>query len=307
MLTYFVVTQMSIMITNDMTHSARVGQSSDEDTLLDDLFQIMAPISNLVFASNTIEDSNWQAAKRIFYATLDHRDEMLLWYAQNKDNIGYPSHAPSEFEMAGQPSSDPLFGPLYSFPNFESAALHVIYWTGMVLVEELIHKTHAILSLWSNEEQFKNLPGRQTGHDMSEFYADEACRSVPYCLSGAAGAWGMGTMLGCFTQLVRPYIVLRQKKKFDYCVDIFQRAINNGMGLPKGMLEFVLFMWESYTPPTRKPVQPKQLEFITATRHVSENSDSGLERVENQPSGIWEPGESLTGSEAETFEPVVGI
>ena len=305
MLTIFVTMQMSLMLTNDMADLARIGQSSEEDTPLDELFQIMAPISNLAFETNAIQDSNWQAAKRILYAALDYREEMLSWYAHGKDNLGYPFHVPSA-PATGHPSSDPLFGPLYSFPNFESAALHVIYWTGMIIVEEMIHKTHAILSLWSDDQKFNNFADRQAGHDMSEFYADEACRSVPYCLSGAAGAWGIGTLLGCFVQVVRPYIALRQKEKLEYCLDIFRLAINNGMGLAKPMADYILFMWESYTPPARKSFQLKQLEPIPATRHVSKSSDSELERLENRPSGTWGPEGILSGSEAQTYEPVVG-
>ncbi|KAJ6016218.1 hypothetical protein N7540_010809 [Penicillium herquei] len=208
---------MALPLADDMKYVAQAGQPSEDETPIDELYNLLAPVSNLVFESNKIESSDWQAANRILSATLGCREEILSWYARRKDSVGLPFHSSSKSLATeqNQKSSRHLFGTPYSFLSFESAALHVIYWNALILVEELIHTTHTNVSLWSGEKP-TDYTEQSIGHEMSEFYADEICRSVPYCLSGASGGWGVGALIGCLSQIVRPYIALRRKEKVRF-------------------------------------------------------------------------------------------
>ncbi|KAJ5621562.1 hypothetical protein N7528_006345 [Penicillium herquei] len=257
---------MALTLADDMKHLAQDGQPSKDDTPLDELFHFLAPVANMVFESNTIENSDLQAAKRILSATHDYREEILSWYARRKDSIGLPYHSPSQSPTSDQTTSSHLFGTPYSFPDFESAALHVIYWTALILIEELIYKTRTIISPSPDCQKPTDHAAQSIGHAMSAFYADEICRSVPYCFSGASGAWGMGTLIGCFSQIVRPYIALRQKEKLGYCIEIYQIAVNHGMGLATAILDYVLGMWESYSPPEVEVKEQRGKSVPVSTR-----------------------------------------
>lgn len=112
---------------------------------------------------------------------------------------------------------------------------------------------------------------------MSEFYADEACRTLPYCLTGVYGAWGLSSLTGCLTQISRPYAVLRRWEKLNYCLGIYEMASDNGMGMARGMADYILNMWTSFGSSTGKSLKLKDSEYITTPEHAFENNNKDPE------------------------------
>ncbi|KAJ5288820.1 hypothetical protein N7478_001850 [Penicillium angulare] len=274
----FQMLEIASVVESSITRLSLGGEPSEEDTLLDELFRFLEPVSDLVSEWNTRNKSDWQAAKPALHACLDYRQQALSWYARRKFVIEPAFHQPDGPVTTEQDPSNYPFGTHYSFSNLGSASLHVAYWTLLVLIEDTIQRILNLVSPGSVDEELIYLNERSIGHKMSEFYADEICRSLPYCLAGVHGAWGLGSLTGLLTQIARPYIALRRCEKLNYCLSIYEMARNNGLGMARGMADFILNLWTSFGSSTGESLKLNDSEYITTPKHASEdnNKDSEL-------------------------------
>ena len=123
-----------------------------------------------------------------------------------------------------------LFGTPYYFANFENARIHILYWSGLLALEDIV----------GSEEE------------LAEHYADEICRSIPYFIKSRRGTWGTSTMVGFVIQIIRPYIRLRHQEKFEYCQSFLQNLAEGGLGMAATASEILMQWWMSYpgSPPS---------------------------------------------------------
>ncbi|KAJ5609882.1 hypothetical protein N7528_009148 [Penicillium herquei] len=201
-----------------------------------EVFQLLATISYIRCQAEDIQEPTPEKTQSILAACLAQKQKMLTWYYQRKEAIGCPSLASSGESLSTDlPQATHLFGTPYSFPGFESARTHMLFWGGLLSLEDMIQE----INIMTHHTNFEN--------GLSEFYADEICRSIPYFLNGRRGAWGTTTLVTFMIPVVRPYIRLQRKEKFDHCQNLFQLLGDHGVGMASGVSQTVLEWWKSYS------------------------------------------------------------
>ncbi|KAJ5691650.1 hypothetical protein N7488_012385 [Penicillium malachiteum] len=201
-----------------------------------EVFQLLAAISYIRCQAEDIQEPTPEKTQSILAACLAQKQKMLTWYYQRKEALGCPSLASSSESLSTDlPPATHLFGTPYSFPGFESARTHMLFWGGLLSLEDMIQE----INIMTHHANFEN--------GLSEFYADEICRSIPYFLTGRRGAWGTTTLVTFMIPVVRPYIRLQRKEKFEHCQNLFQILADYGVGMASGVSATLLEWWKSYS------------------------------------------------------------
>ncbi|KAJ5702385.1 hypothetical protein N7488_009933 [Penicillium malachiteum] len=112
-----------------------------------------------------------------------------------------------------------------------TARYHILYWTALMILEMLIHVTLTSMRTASDPELTNNTYLSHESCTMAEYYADQICRSIPYCLQGKMSSWGTHVILSCMIHLKKPSISLRREAKFQWCQGALQVMKKRGIDI----------------------------------------------------------------------------
>jgi len=100
----------------------------------------------------------------------------------------------------------------------------------LVLVESLIHWARTLTEASQSTTSSQNTA---TYHEylISEYYADQVCRALPFCLQPKMKTWGVHVVIASVAQICKPYIFLRRKSKLDWCLRAYDLMVEQGMDL----------------------------------------------------------------------------
>lgn len=222
-------------------HSLR----SDEDTPLEELFQLMADISPLFAAIGANDGSDLNASQELLVNCFKVKERMLTWWVSRKERIGDdPSPCgPGESIVTGLPPGDHLFGTPYRFPSLDNARMHLIFWAALSILQVLIGQAQCYLYTSS-------LVDLETNHEylLSRFYADELSRSIPFCLQASSKSWGAHVSTFALAQIAKVYLDARDWEKFSWSQHAFRLCGDLGSDFSARLGELLECTWN----PTEK-------------------------------------------------------
>ncbi|KAJ5737177.1 uncharacterized protein N7483_002302 [Penicillium malachiteum] len=199
---------------------------------LDELFEIYVSINELFIKVEEIRSIGSQTSHADLSACCSLKRRILTWYIEKGSTIGHP---PTQYLHGESPcadlSSNGLFGLPYRFQNMSTARYHILYWMALMTVEMLIHVIFTSMTHASNQEFSKSTSISHESCIMAEYYADQICRSIPYCLQEKMSSWGTHVILSCMIHVKKPYISLRRKAKFQWCRDALQVMKKRGIDI----------------------------------------------------------------------------
>jgi hypothetical protein len=213
---------------------------SNENVAVDELFQLMADISPIAAVVSMTDVSDNTACHLSLYDCLAHREKLLSWYSRMKDRIG-GSHYVGEsgdFPCKNISSSEHLFGRPYGFSSLDSARLHILFWSAMSILQALLGQTHAYAYTSAPPDPYTNKE-----YQLSEYYADEVSRAMPYCLQDSMKAWGVSITIFGMGQIAKVYMELRREEKFMWSQQLFKHVGDIGSDLGYRMGELLQFGW----------------------------------------------------------------
>lgn len=213
---------------------------SNENHPADELFELMAGISPLAAAVSMIDVSDNEACHSSLYNCLAHREKLLSWYAREINGLGGRPYIGQigEFPSKDIPPSEHLFGHSYGFFSLDNARIHVLLWAALSILQAIIGQTYAYAYTSTPVDVENNKEYR-----LSEFYADEVSRAMPYCLQDSMRAWGVsGTIFGMM-QIAQVYMELRNEEKFMWAQSLFKHVGDIGADLAYRMNELFNYGW----------------------------------------------------------------
>lgn len=213
---------------------------SNENVAVDELFQLMADISPIAAAVSMTDVSDNAACHLSLYDCLAHREKLLSWYLHFKVRIGGGPYIgeTSDFPCKNISPSEHLFGRPYGFSSLDTARIHICFWSAMSILQALLGQTHAYAYTSAPPDPYTNKE-----YQLSEYYADEVSRAMPFCLQDSMKAWGISITIFGMGQIAKVYMELRREEKFTWSQQLFKHAGDIGSDLGYRIGELLQFGW----------------------------------------------------------------
>ncbi|KAJ5683617.1 hypothetical protein N7462_006782 [Penicillium macrosclerotiorum] len=255
-----------------------------DDGPLDELIRLYADFSSLFIALQDAGRSNYETRQAVLHRCLAHRDRVLEWYERSKDVIGGPPllFSPAEPLHSSLHSTDALFGPAYRFVSLEHARLHIVFWTALSTLHPLISQAQSLVRPGDHGHGPVNVD-LEEDYRLAEFYADQMCRALPYCLQGKMRSCGAQMMVWATSHITKTYTDLQRLEKFYWCQDAFRRIAMLGFDSAARLREMLLHRW------TLSRASCPDLRFSSIPQYVSNTPGFALSLAENNQS----PSEAL--------------
>lgn len=226
---------------------------------VDELLNLMSEIAPLAAMMETDNDSEYCGShtQEPLVACLMQRTKLLSWYMRRVEEIGGGPIPCSSSDLATRlPNADHLFGPPYRFSSPDNARMHVLFWTALSILQALIGQ--AQLS-----------PPAAREYLLSEFYADEISRALPFCLQDSMKAWGGHVTVFGVGQISKVYLDFKRRDKFFW--SLYAYSVQKDMGSDfSGHLEnFLQHLW----------YMKEQEDSACSSSPLEENTDSSLLRA----------------------------
>lgn len=185
---------------------------------------------------STVDRNDPKACLALLGTLLDYRDKLTSWYITRKALIGGDPLLCGENDCKTFNKvllEESPFGGFYQFSSLDNARLHVIYWTAMSFAHTLVYRAQMIVvSLNRTTFLDQHHPSKPSNHEafvMAGHYADEVCRSVPYCMQPMNRIWGTHVVFGTIGNALKVYLHLRSQEKFIWCQRVLEVA--RGLGI----------------------------------------------------------------------------
>lgn len=216
------------------------------------IFEIYGAFKPLLSGFKRLNFFNSPAAcQALLRDCISHKDNMLAWFDSESPTLG-PEPTPYQnykSTCANLPATDDVFGSAYQFPSLKSGRIHVAYWTALCLIHRMIYqaKTYAI----AHTGYAKMLdPNTDQDYLLSWYYADEACRGIPYALTNTEHIWGAQHVMFPIAQASHIYSDMRWREKFMWCQNAYSAVEGLGFGLAVCLREAALKDWFAAERPT---------------------------------------------------------
>ncbi|KAJ5733337.1 hypothetical protein N7533_013784 [Penicillium manginii] len=219
---------------------APTAVTSHENVVIDELFQLMADISPIAAAVSMTDVSDNTACHLSLYDCLAHREKLLSWYSRAKVRIGGGPYVgeSSDFPCKNILPSEHLFGRPYGFSSLDNARIHILFWSALSILQALLGQTHAYAYTSAPPDPYTNKE-----YQLSEYYADEISRAMPYCLQDSMKAWGISMTIFGMGQIAKVYMELRREEKFLWSQHLFKYVGDMGSDLGYRVGELLQFGW----------------------------------------------------------------
>ncbi|KAJ5273829.1 hypothetical protein N7478_008954 [Penicillium angulare] len=190
------------------------------DEPVDRLLGLMTTISALLNANNTPNGCNLNVSyyQELLDDCLLHKERLMAWYAREINSIGgRPSiYPPNESVHTSLPSAEHIFGASYRFPSLDNARITLLFWASLSILHGLIAQVRL--------RAYEQIPNDAIADEdlvLTEFYADEISRSLPYCLQTSMRAWGVSVAIFGLSQICKVYMEFRRREKFTWSQHAF--------------------------------------------------------------------------------------
>ncbi|KAJ5920994.1 hypothetical protein N7466_009320 [Penicillium verhagenii] len=177
-----------------------------------------------------------------------HRQKLFDWYEFNVDFFG-GRPVTCDTIITNCPPSDYLFGTPYRFTSLDNARAHHGYWAALSILQGLIAQAQSHAYCLSPAQVATN-----EDYLLSEFYADEISRSLPYCLADDKKAWGPHTSIFGLGQSCKVYTEFRRREKFLFTQEAMKHLGIMGSDFSKRMGEMMLYGWSLVEGVDQSPV-----------------------------------------------------
>lgn len=199
---------------------------------IDKLFKLYVGITRLHSQLEEADPFDHQTCNSLKDACTTLKENIALWYVTERSQFGGdPSQCdPRKSVFPHLPPTTHLFGPSFEFTSLDIARLYILYWTALVLVEPLIHRARNLVEAGQST---KSPQAVSPDHEylISEYYADQVCRALPFCLQPKMKTWGVHVVIASMAQICKPYIYLRRQSKFNWCLRTYDLMAQRGMDL----------------------------------------------------------------------------
>ncbi|KAJ5156785.1 hypothetical protein N7492_009588 [Penicillium capsulatum] len=197
----------------------------------------MAGISTLRTTASRLDDHDEATRSSLLADCLAHRDKMMKWYSQRKKALGGAptSCLPGQSLHTRLRPAEGLFGLPYAFSSIDNARYHVLFWAALSILQNIIGRaqSHPILCPDAREEYL-----------LSEFYADEMCRAMPWLLQSTFNAWGAhGTLFGV-AQIGIVYLEFNQLDKFLWAQHALCMMGEDGSDFAYRLHDYFAYRWK---------------------------------------------------------------
>ncbi|KAJ5090164.1 hypothetical protein N7532_008848 [Penicillium argentinense] len=241
--------QQVLGVADPLESSRSPGKGPQSPTSIRDrpirgIFDIFTAFKPILIAFKRIDSSSFEACQTILQDCIIHKDKINAWWTTQKLTLGpaptpYPNYKST---CANMPSTDSVFGPSYDFPSLMSARIHVLYWTSLSLIYPMIYQAKK-LAMAHTQRSISIDPHTDQDYMLSWFYADEACRGIPYCLNDTEKIWGAQSVMFPIAQASQIYSNIRWRGKFMWCQAAFTAIEGLGFGLAVCLREAALKHW----------------------------------------------------------------
>ncbi|KAJ5125725.1 hypothetical protein N7448_005042 [Penicillium atrosanguineum] len=200
---------------------------------IDELLNLMSEIAPLAAIIDTDNDSAYCGShtQKPLIACLVHRTKLLAWYMRRKEDIGGGPIPCSSSELITRlPNAEHLFGPPYRFSSPDNARMHVLFWTALSILQALIG-------------QAQLLPPAAGEYLLSEFYADEIGRALPFCLQNSMKAWGGHITVFGVGHISKVYLDFKRREKFFWSLYAYSVQKDMGSDFAGHLASFLEHSW----------------------------------------------------------------
>ncbi|KAJ5114513.1 hypothetical protein NUU61_000272 [Penicillium alfredii] len=206
-----------------------VTRSFEQDSL-DELLKGFIECTFLIHSVNKIEESpHDNRAGSLQRSCLKLEKKLMTWYDDREATIGGRPSPGGRSKFNTLPRSLQagchMFPVPYWFASLDTARLHLLYWTALVLVYPLIYRTQVIMG----SEDTEAFPSVDLA--TAEYYANEICRSVPYCLQQDKRIWSGQLLLFPLTWASKFFCYYGYREKYLWCQHVFDALAGLGFGV----------------------------------------------------------------------------
>ncbi|KAJ5109426.1 hypothetical protein N7456_006101 [Penicillium angulare] len=209
---------------------------------VDRLLDLMTTISALLNANNTPNDCDRDVSyyQELLHDCILHKERLTAWYAREINSIGgRPSiYPPNESVHTSLPSAEHLFGASYRFPSLDNARITLLFWASLSILHGLIAQVRL-----RAYEGISNDAIADEDSVLTEFYADEISRSLPYCLQTSMKAWGVSVAIFGLSQICKVYMDFRRREKFTWSQHAFYIMGDLGFDFAFRLSEMLWHYW----------------------------------------------------------------
>ncbi|CAI7601576.1 unnamed protein product [Penicillium pancosmium] len=208
-------------------------------------FEIYAAFKPILAGSKQLNTlSSPEYCEKLLRDCISHKDKISAWFNSIKPSLGTEPTSYPNFKStcAHLPATDEIFGAAYQFPDLKSARLHVLYWTALCLVYPMIYQAKMHTMAHAGRARTMD-PNTDQDYMLSWYYADEACRGIPYCLTNTEQIWGAQGVMFSIAQASMIYSNTRWQEKFMWCQNAFTAIEYLGFGLAVCLREAALKHW----------------------------------------------------------------
>lgn len=249
---------------------------------LNELFDFFVKIVSTLEHFEELDRNDYEACQSALEFCLGHKQAMIAWYDQRVDRIGgQPSPcAPGTVLCDKLPPTDGLFGPAYSFSSLDNATMHLLYWTGMILIQSLIYQSKSLVTFHGKVTAAD--PTTDEAFTLTGLYADQICRAMPYCLQPRMRLGGTHSAVACLNQVYKTYIHRRCRQKYTWCQSTYLHLASLGFESSRHLYESSIKYWELSEDPRLNMILSLSLRLTVPLRlfgfmehSKDQNQDSG--------------------------------
>ncbi|KAJ5180582.1 hypothetical protein N7492_003792 [Penicillium capsulatum] len=273
------------------TATKRIGGASHppvysfEDGPLNELFNFFVNIVSVLEQFEELDRRDFRACQSALESCLATKNAMILWYEQRVDRFGgNPSVcAPGTRFCDALPSTDALFGPAYTFSSLDSAIMHLLYWTGMVLIQSLIYQTTSLVRFYGKGTRADPITNEE--FTLTGLYADQICRAIPYCLQPSMRLGATHSAVATLSQVCKTYAHRRCRDQHLWCQRAYLHLANLGLDSARLLHDSIITYWEITADPYTNSILSLSLR-LDVSRGLFQSSGDERARETEHPAAV---------------------
>lgn len=176
------------------------------------------------------DSEEWE---KLLQACLKQKERICSWYKQYVDSRSLFICGLEDCKTDILPPSKRLLGHGYRFSSHDTARVHHYYFTALATVQPLIEKARELsrpeCPPTASASTFAGESIPIEGEVLTEFYADEVCRMVPYYVKNYRAPSEIGMLLFPIVAAIKIYIGLGHWEKFSWCQQVFRLIGDRGL------------------------------------------------------------------------------
>lgn len=245
------------------------------------MLAVYAEFGPLSTVLNSISPSDHEGCETLLQNCIKQKNRITAWYAQYGYARGLFVCAPDECKTDELPPAEELFGAGYRFSSLDNARMHHWYWNALATIQPMIYKAKSLVRSYplTPESGSGKLPVDDEDHRMSEFYADEICRTIPYYANDTKTLSGIRMLMFPMSGAIKVYIGLGNREKFLWCQHALRLVSNRGLSSSRRLSELFWNNWntriDDLCPVPCRSLRDEMLSFELSTEHQEKVFDVG--------------------------------